>query len=188
MPRTIWTRDFYIPKDSTKLDTDESSAVVYTYNTNKSVGAMGFQGRRQKPTFHYLFKDVAKRDKYVEEFFESVKEQENYKRQRKAVEQAKGRGLEVGDVMVSSWGYEQTNVDFYQVTRLVGKKSVELRKIGYSDHKTDGFLTGTCRPAPDCFVGEPFVKRAKDGSVTLTSYSWAHRCPRDAERRWSSYH
>lgn len=34
----------------------------------------------------------------------------------------------VGDVMVSSWGYEQTNVDFYQVVGVTAA-SVKLRKV-----------------------------------------------------------
>ncbi len=37
-------------------------------------------------------------------------------------------GVKVGDVFVESWGYDQTNVDFYQVTRAM-PKSVEIRAI-----------------------------------------------------------
>ena len=29
-------------------------------------------------------------------------------------------GLKVGDVLRSSWGYDQTNVDYYEVVELVG--------------------------------------------------------------------
>lgn len=38
-------------------------------------------------------------------------------------------GVKVGDIFVSSWGYEQTNVDFYQVIALVGKHSVRVREV-----------------------------------------------------------
>lgn len=37
--------------------------------------------------------------------------------------------LQVGDILSSSWGYEQTNVDFYQVQRLAGKTMVEVVKV-----------------------------------------------------------
>ena len=37
--------------------------------------------------------------------------------------------VKVGDVFYSSWGYEQTNVDFFQVVALVGKKSVRIREV-----------------------------------------------------------
>ena len=32
--------------------------------------------------------------------------------------------VSVGDVFVSSWGYEQTNVNFYQVISVHGKKKL----------------------------------------------------------------
>lgn len=37
--------------------------------------------------------------------------------------------LEVNDILYASWGYEQTNIDFYKVKRLVGKTMVELVKV-----------------------------------------------------------
>lgn len=40
-------------------------------------------------------------------------------------------GVKVGDIFVSSWGYDQTNVDFYQVIALKGTTMVELKEIGY---------------------------------------------------------
>ena len=36
--------------------------------------------------------------------------------------------VSVGDVFVSSWGYEQTNVTFYQVLSVHGKKTVTVRE------------------------------------------------------------
>ena len=38
-------------------------------------------------------------------------------------------GVSVGDVFICSWGYEQTNVDFYQVVSLVGESSVRVRQV-----------------------------------------------------------
>lgn len=38
-------------------------------------------------------------------------------------------GVKVGDVFESSWGYEQTNVDFFQVVALVGESSVRVREV-----------------------------------------------------------
>lgn len=37
--------------------------------------------------------------------------------------------VSVGDVFASSWGYEQTNVSFYQVVSVHGKKTVMVREI-----------------------------------------------------------
>lgn len=38
-------------------------------------------------------------------------------------------GVQVGDIFSASWGYEQTNVDFFQVVELVGEISVRVREV-----------------------------------------------------------
>ena len=38
-------------------------------------------------------------------------------------------GIKVGDVFSMSWGYEQTNVDFFRVKELRGKKQVVLQEV-----------------------------------------------------------
>lgn len=57
---------------------------------------------------------------------------------RKAIEQAEDKepeaekpanGVQVGDLFVCSWGYDQTNVDFVQVVALCGKSSVRVRPV-----------------------------------------------------------
>jgi len=35
----------------------------------------------------------------------------------------------VGDIFYNSWGYDQTNIDYFKVTKLIGKASVELVPI-----------------------------------------------------------
>lgn len=37
--------------------------------------------------------------------------------------------VKVGDLFYTSWGYEQTNVNFFQVIELVGKSSVRVREV-----------------------------------------------------------
>lgn len=38
-------------------------------------------------------------------------------------------GIGVGDIFHTSWGYEQTNNDFFQVVALVGECSVRIREV-----------------------------------------------------------
>lgn len=62
-------------------------------------------------------------------------------------------GVHVGDLFYGSWGYEQTNVDFFQVVALKGKHTAVIRKIageyigGYS-------LQGNVRPCRDQFADD----------------------------------
>ena len=198
MPKNIWPREFYIPsKNAVKIADENSTAVVYTYDyqlkNSKGVtvtryGLMSFSGRAQKPRFHFYYNSEKERQTKINSFFDETQFKAISKDIRKEYEAAKERGLEVGDVLYSSWGYEQTNIDYYQVTRLVGKKSVEIRQIGSLNKHEDGFMTGTCSPAPNFFIGDPMVKRAKEGYVKLTSYSGASKCLPTAIHRWTSYH
>lgn len=51
------------------------------------------------------------------------------KSNKKTVEKVNKYGVKVGDIFRSTWGYEQTNVDFFQVIELVGACSVRVREV-----------------------------------------------------------
>lgn len=83
----------------------------------------------------------------------------------------------VGDILVSSWGYDQTNIDYYQVTR-VSPAMITMRPIASRQDSDDGGWTGRAVPVPGQFTG-PGIRRkprnCRDGyCVTLTGYSAAH--------------
>lgn len=68
--------------------------------------------------------------------FAEREEIENALNEEKSEPKAKDRkakefdfNVKVGDLFYSSWGYEQTNTTFFQVVKLVGKKSVRVREV-----------------------------------------------------------
>lgn len=54
-------------------------------------------------------------------------------------------GVKVGDIFYASWGYEQTNVDFFQVIELKGESSVIVREVSLEILEE----TPTCSMAAD---------------------------------------
>ena len=55
---------------------------------------------------------------------------DNAENSKTAASETKNRyGVKVGDIFSASWGYEQTNVDFFQVIALVGESSVRVREV-----------------------------------------------------------
>lgn len=76
----------------------------------------------------------------------------------------------VGDILVSSWGYDQTNIDFYQVVKVSGTR-VTIRKIGknFLPSVNPNSTADAVRPIKGAFVGEPMVKRVQKSSTE--SYS-----------------
>lgn len=51
------------------------------------------------------------------------------KKESKKADSVNQYGVKVGDIFRSSWGYEETHNDFYQVIALVGSCSVRVRQI-----------------------------------------------------------
>lgn len=89
----------------------------------------------------------------------------------------------IGDILSSSWGYEQTNVDFYQVKEVKGK-FVTVQKIAGEMVEYNRGDSGRIKPLKDQFTTEaPFKKlvsfSGKDTTIkgnyylNLTSYSSA---------------
>lgn len=96
----------------------------------------------------------------------------------------------VNDILVASWGYDQTNVDFYKVLKLSPSgKSVTIVRIN-SSVTENGFMCGTSVPAVPHTIskydGEPKTKRVNltDGGyyVSLNSYSNAYLWDGQPER------
>lgn len=97
----------------------------------------------------------------------------------------------VGDFFYSSWGYEQTNIDFYQVTT-VKNKMVGLRPIG-ATRVYDGPMSGHTKLVPNAFTGEEefhLVKFSTEDSpyFKLTSYSSAWPCDPNTNHFFSEWH
>ncbi len=60
-------------------------------------------------------------------------------------------GVKVGDIFSSSWGWEQTNVDFYQVVGLTAA-SVKVRRIEARSVAMTGNMSGQVVAAPGRFL------------------------------------
>lgn len=49
--------------------------------------------------------------------------------------------LKVGDIFYSSWGYDQTNIDFYKVLEITKSgKSARIQMVGQKITRDAGFM------------------------------------------------
>lgn len=84
----------------------------------------------------------------------------------------------VGDIFYSSWGYDQTNLDYYQVVKTTATM-VSLRKIDKRLTRGRGEPTEYYMPVANKFVGPPINKKLKEYNgkayVNLTTYSSAYK-------------
>jgi hypothetical protein len=196
--RHTFPRDFYVPKNATPFDCGDTDAAVFLYdaagrNHGRHFGAIAFHGRANKPDWHYTFKTEERRASYIAEYLAGRKSRAEYKATIKEQRSAP-HSLTVGAILHTSWGYDQTNVEFFEVTRIVGPHTVELRELA-QERSESGFMCGRCKPIPGNYLspryegddrGVPIVRRARaDGSVKIDDVrnAWVGV----GEHYWSSY-
>ena len=189
------TREFYtagLPEEARLIE--QEGGIAYHYERGSTLHGMYFRGKAQKPTEHYSFKTEERREAFCEKFFERIQEVIEWKRKRKEeqtkkLEEAYG-GLEVGAIFYSSWGYEQTNINFYQVVGIKGK-NLTIQEIG-KKRVSESIASEMVVPAPEIKIGETFTKRLNsygglsfeyrsaspynygNKGVHQTAYGWGH--------------
>lgn len=165
-------RAFWVKRGFTEIFcNDDLPAIAFLQEstTGMVVELIGLSGQRRKPAFWFNFRSMEQAESYLKRWQESLIRNAEAKAERRAEKAAKmaepQTALKVGDVLVASWGYEQTNFDYYEVTRLVGKRSVELRELKQSRQLT-AWLQGDCVPLKGHYTNEPpMVKRVDDNGV-----------------------
>lgn len=144
-----------------RVVTFKAAPVVVAYHSMAGkVHAKGWRGKADKPSFYYSFRDESRVRIYVDQFVSNIASHYARKGERLAARKAAKASdhFSVGDVVYNSWGYDQTNIDFYQVVELKAK-SVVLRAVKQnSSDQPGGPYGGHTQPRRNEFCGEPFQK------------------------------
>jgi len=82
--------------------------------------------------------------------------------------------IETKTIIKSSWGYDQTNIDFYEVVK-VSNGWATLQEVGFTITEQAGFLAEYVIPVPEIKIGKPFRRKIKTYSsgdyVNISSYA-----------------
>ena len=155
----------------TNIPEDE---VLVLVNKTKLV-AIAWSGKKNKYDWYYKFRDKKQMDKYISDYFCKVEMANKHKAEQKlSKEKDKAEffeSIKVGDIFVDSWGYDQTNIDFYLVTKKL-KASIKIVKIG-SKIVSTSIGTEMVVPVKDAVIGEERTKIPQDGYIKTSSYSLA---------------
>lgn len=172
----------WAPAGSTRTDTEHGT--VYLYMT----GAKGappkfavliYAGKARNPTHHYTFRTAEARDKYIAEWSESRAKRADMMASRKAERDNFAHSLKVGDMLKTLWGYDQTNVEFFEVVAVHGKHVVVREVEQMSESDGYGYMSGRCAPVPGSYIGEPIRKKVLPGNnIKFASYRYASPCER----------
>lgn len=121
-------------------------------------------------------------------------------------------GVKVGDLFYTSWGYEQSNVNFFQVVALAGESSVRVIEVTppmISDEAVSSMAADRTYKTKDVGILRPcscpsFVKDQEKGDVKrlksyakdgkshpqflLSSYASAYLCEDDTKTLYESWY
>jgi DNA-binding PadR family transcriptional regulator len=140
--------------------------------------AMGYSGRKGKHDWYHSFKNEEDLNKQIDQHFKNIdswqerKQKGREERKQKADEAIKN--VRVGDIYVSSFGYDQTNCSYWQIVKLIGKHTVIVReiasKIDHEDQSSEYVV-----PVKNQFVGKELTKRIGAYGITIDSVQSAHK-------------
>lgn len=106
----------WIPKGSTEVR--HALGVCYTEDIGRNgrelFTAIAYNGTSSKRAFYESYRTREARDKRVRDFFAGLESHAVMMTDIK-VERSKPHTLAVGDIIHHSWGWDQTNCDYYQV-------------------------------------------------------------------------
>ncbi|BBL36001.1 hypothetical protein Nstercoris_02280 (plasmid) [Nitrosomonas stercoris] len=163
----------FIPENAETREFPAAAIVAYCYESKKGPALVAYKGRQSKPCRFLAFADDERRETYLSELVKTETETENCKRARRET----AHDLRVGDILFSSWGYNQTNVDFYEVVRIPSGRSAVVRQIEKETTSATSHMSGMAMPKPGAFVAtaKEYTRRAagrhrlNGGSLTIGS-------------------
>jgi hypothetical protein len=148
-----WKREDFIPKGSCRMSDRAGLGEVYVYTFNGKPAAKAFVGKAAKSTWDFTFRSEEARRAKIVEFFSNLAAREARKIERRK-KNNEPHTLTVGTIITNSWGYDQTNVDWYVIVGTTAN-FVTLREIAAVSVETTGAMSGTCTPAIDVSDPDP---------------------------------
>jgi hypothetical protein len=91
--------------------------------------AIFYIGRRSKPGWHYSFSSIETMKREINETISRLMSWEDLKRERRQSRVQEVNKVRIGQLYSYSWGYDQTNIDFYMVVDIT-KSSVKVVSLG----------------------------------------------------------
>jgi hypothetical protein len=142
------------------------------------VVAICYAGRRNNPDWHYRFQNVERLNAQIDEWIANLNNRARIKAEYRAARQVPVN-VQVGDIFRAAWGYDQTNIDYYEVVNVVGKM-IDVREIGQQREGNGLAMQGVCVPVPGAFVGGVMRKlvqgnNGQNAHFKIASYANAYK-------------
>jgi len=172
------TIEFYQSQPDSNTENNDGQIIVsYTsiYNKLPTVVIWNARMRGHKPTYHYSFKTVEERQTFIDSQ-KAIHARDNAACKARFAEAAKeSEKIQVGSIFYESWGWEQTNINFYEVVERKGM-FVKIQEIG-SDvvSGSHAAMSGTKMPNRSVRIGEVMRKKInpKFANVKIREFGYS---------------
>jgi hypothetical protein len=166
-----------VPKGSIRIKPRGINAEIYLSQSARGYIAMAFSGNRGQYDFYGIYNTIEKRDAQLARYLDDLKKTAEARAKRNAERNGYRHDYKEGEILHYSWGYEQTQCEFYQVIATT-EKTITLRQIASqtvpgsegmdSDHRT-GLKHHFLKDA------KPMIKRVGTGGYVSMEYGCARR-------------
>lgn len=124
-------------------------------NTNLN-HAMCFRGRQKNASWHYRYKSAERMEdqlaKFIEEETMMYNVRQDAENKMKAEKIKIAAAIKVGDIFNYSWGWEQTNQQFFEVIEKKTPMTMVVREIACETIKELSWASSQVRPARGHFL------------------------------------
>lgn len=184
----------FYPKDGrivfADVRPDGSDVRVYIEETARGPRAvlLAYLGTAGRPSTYTTYREQERAIEAAKATLGGLTRHKAMLEERKAKRASWATKLQVGSVLRHSWGYDQTNIDYYEVVELPGPKTCSIRKIAARSVPGEAWMTGYSWPLVGEYIGEPVTKRIGEGdAVKICDWgSWAYPWVPKADR-WTAY-
>lgn len=137
----------YVPAEAQRVDHVQACAVSFVYERGGRPCYALFKARAGKPFKHHQFGDATKRDEHLSAAVAALTEAAVRRMAERKARAAYRHPLKVGSILYTSWGYDQTNVEFFEVVALPSRSAVELVEL-QQERTATGDMQGKAVPLP----------------------------------------
>lgn len=127
-------------------------------------------------------------DTYRKMNADSTERKAGYKDEKSKKKTMMGQLVYEGDIFYHSWGYDQTNIEFYEVTKKISNDTLEVRELKQktSDHGSGGYQNVAA--IPGSYVGPAHKVRVTPYGISLAAFGFKsdHGYPWDGKPTYST--
>lgn len=161
------------PGEGVEKHTDPETGAVWYLKTSAqgAIYAAGYSGNKAKTDFNYRFLSLKNRDTYVANWLDGLKKTAARRAEIKETRTGFKTTLQKGDILYGSWGYDQTNAYWAEVTKVCGDRVIEIRELN------SRMATDTSElPLPGDYAGPVERKVVQPGDqVKIKDYLRLHK-------------